>query len=136
VGGLVVATGKARASFIWNLFASSVCLVAVAFGASYGARGIAWAMLLSTTCILFPCGFFLRWVLIRLPPGPFLACLSRPLAYAGFMGVAVGALVSQMAQTPTVPKLAAGVACGIVVYASLVWSRERSLVSSIREAWA
>jgi PST family polysaccharide transporter len=132
VGGLVVATGKARVAFLWNLFAALVHLVAALIGAPFGARGVALAMLIATAGVLFPGGFALRWVLVQLRPVPFLECLARPAVYALIMGAAVGALErTLLAPLPALPKLSLAVACGVAVYAVLLWARERPLLVSL-----
>lgn len=132
VGGLVVATGKARVAFAWNLFTIVVHAAAVLAGAQFGARGVALALLLATAGVTFPCGFFLRWLLVRLRPRPFLACVARPLAYALIMGIAVRALETVFPPLSALPKLGLSVACGIAVYTALLWTRERALLLSLR----
>jgi O-antigen/teichoic acid export membrane protein len=132
VGGLVVATGKARIAFLWNVFAAAVNLVAALIGARFGAHGVALGILVATAGVIFPAGFMMRWALVRLRPAPFLACLTRPMAYALIMGAAVHALeTTLLAPLPALPKLLFAVGCGVAVYTALLWTRERALLFAL-----
>lgn len=132
VGGLVVATGKVHLSFVWNLFAVLVHFAAILVGVRFGARGVALALVLATACVLFPCGFYLRFLLVRLRPVPFLTHLAPPFAYAAIMGVAVRGTATLLAPLPAGPKLAFAIGCGLTVYGALLWTRERALLLSLR----
>ncbi len=132
VGALVVATGRTRVGFLWNVFAAVVQLAAVLIGIRFGLHGVALAIVLATLCVLFPCGFYMRWVLARVAPAPFLACLVRPLLYAVLMGLGVTALAPPLASLPTGLQLALLVAAGAAIYGALLWTRERGLLLSLR----
>ncbi len=132
VGALVVATGRTRVGFLWNVFAAAVQLGAVLIGIRFGLRGVALAIVLATLCVLFPCGFYMRWVLARVAPAPFLSCLVRPLVYAALMGLGVYALAGSLACFSTGLQLVLLAAAGAAIYAALLWTRERRLLLSLR----
>ncbi len=132
VGALVVATGRTRVGFLWNLFAAAVQLGAVLIGIRFGLHGVALAIVLATLCVLFPCGFYMRWVLARVAPAPFLACLARPLLYAALMGLGVHALAAPLASFSTGLQLALLAAAGAAIYGALLWTRERGLLLMLR----
>ena len=132
IGALVVATGKARAAFAWNIFVALIQLAAVIAGVRFGVRGVAIAVVVANACVLFPCSFYLIWILVRLRPGPFLACLGRPLAYALVMGAAVHGLATLLAGLDAPWKLATAIGSGVAIYGALIWTRERALLISLR----
>ena len=132
VGALVVATGRTRVGFLWNLFAAAVQLAAVLIGIQFGLRGVAFAIVLATLCVIFPCGFYMRWLLARVAPAPFLACLARPLVYAALMGLGVYALSGSLASFSSGLQLVLLAAAGAAIYAVLLWTRERQLLLSLR----
>ena len=132
VGALVVATGRTRVGFLWNCFAAVVQLVAVLVGIQFGLRGVALAIVLATLCVLFPCGFYMRWRLARVAPAAFLACLLRPLVYAALMGLGVYALAPPLASLPTGIQLTLLAAAGAAIYGALLWTRERGLLLALR----
>ncbi len=132
VGALVVATGRARVGFWWNVFCALVHLAAVAAGIRFGVHGVAVALVLATAGVIFPCGFAMRWALARVPPGRFLAQLGRPLAYAALMGLAVGAAGLRLPALPAPLELLLLGGVGAAVYLLLLFLRERRLLLALR----
>ncbi len=132
VGALVVATGRTRVGFLWNVFAAAVQLGAVLIGIRFGLQGLALGIVLATLCVIFPCGFYMRWVLARVAPAPFLACLARPLLYAALMGLGVHALAAPLASFSTGLQLALLATAGAAIYGALLWTRERGLLLLLR----
>lgn len=132
IGALVVATGRARISFAWNLFAVLLHLGALAIGVRYGLHGVAFALVAVTAGVLFPSGFWMRWKLARLTARPFLRQLLRPLAYAGLMALAVALADRLLPVLPAPVELVALGACGVAVYGCLLWQRERALLLALR----
>jgi O-antigen/teichoic acid export membrane protein len=132
VGALVVATGRARVGFVWNVFCAVVHLAAVTVGIRFGVHGVAVALVAATAGVIFPCGFGMRWVLARVPPGRFLAQLSRPLAYAALMGLAVFVAGAGLPTLPAPLELLLLGGVGGAVYLLLLFLRERSLLLALR----
>jgi O-antigen/teichoic acid export membrane protein len=132
VGALVVATGRARIGFVWNAFCALVDLAAVAIGVAYGAQGVAVALVVATAGVIFPCGFAMRWALAEVPPGPFLAQLARPLAYAALAGLAVVAAGAGLPALPAPLELLLPGGIGAAVYLALLFARERALLLALR----
>lgn len=132
VGALVVATGRARTGFLWNVFCAAVHLAAVAVGIRFGLHGVAAALVAATAGVIFPCGFGMRWALARVPPGRFLAQLARPLAYAALMGLAVGAAGARLPALPASLELLLLGGFGVAVYLLLLFVRERQLLLALR----
>lgn len=132
VGALIVATGKARAGFVWNLFSVVITLAAVMAGIRFGVHGVAVAIVVATTCVLFPCGFYLRWTLAQVAPRPYLEQLVRPLVYAAVMGLAVAVAAALLPVLPAPLELGVLCACGVGVYGCLLWLRERPLLLALR----
>jgi lipopolysaccharide exporter len=132
IGALVVATGRARVGFLWNVFSVLLHLAALAIGVRFGVRGVAVALVGVTAGVIFPCGFWMRWKLARIPARPFLRQLLRPLAYAALMALAVGVLARALPALPAPLELVALGACGVAVYGCLLWQRERTLLLALR----
>jgi O-antigen/teichoic acid export membrane protein len=59
VGSLLMAIGKAKLSFLWNLAVAAVVLPTLWFGLRYGAQGLALAMLIIQVAFTVPAWFFL-----------------------------------------------------------------------------
>ncbi len=132
VGALVIATGRARVGFVWNVFCALVHLAAVAAGIRFGVYGVAVALVVATACVIFPCGFGMRWALARVPPRRFLAQLARPLAYAALMGLAVGVAGAGLPALPASLELLLLGGFGVAVYLLLLFVRERQLLLALR----
>ena len=132
IGALVVATGRARVGFLWNVFSMLVHLCALAIGVRWGVRGVAIALVAVTIGVIFPCGFWMRWELAGLAPRPFLRQLVRPLAYAASMALAVALVGRLLPVLPAPLEIAALGGCGTLVYGCLLWQRERELLLALR----
>lgn len=132
VGALVVATGRARIGFWWNVFCAAVHLAAVSIGIRFGVHGVAAALVIATAGVIFPCGFGMRWSLARVPPRRFLAQLARPLAYAASMGLAVASASATLPVLPASLQLLLLGGLGIAVYLLLLFLRERQLLLALR----
>lgn len=59
VGSLLMATGRFRRSFTWNLILFIIVPVAIWIGAQQGVTGIAWALLLLQLLLVLPNWYFL-----------------------------------------------------------------------------
>jgi lipopolysaccharide exporter len=132
IGAVVVATGKTRLSFLWNLYSAGLQVTAVLAGARFGLEGVAVSILLVTLCVIFPSGFYMRWALAQIAPRPFLACLGAPLLYASLTTAVLAALALLLPGTPAPLELLGVVAGGALLYGGLLWSRERPLLLSLR----
>jgi len=132
-GALVVATGKARLTFVWSCAAALVHGLAVWVGAGFGLAGVATAIVLATVVLLIP-AFYVRWLLIRMPVRPYLSSLARPFLYGAVMGAAVRALAIPLGGMQERIQLTLLVGVGAAIYAALLWLRERPLLLSLRES--
>lgn len=130
-GALVVATGKARVTFLWNCCAAVVHGVAVAVGVGFGLAGVAGAIVLATLALLLP-AFYVRWLLIRMPVRPYLASLARPFLYGAVMGAGVRVVAASLDGVQERLQLALLVGAGVAIYGSLIWLRERALLLELR----
>jgi hypothetical protein len=104
----------------------------VLVGARFGLEGVAVSILLVALCVIFPSGFYMRWALARIAPWPFLGCLGAPLLYASLTTAVLAALAYLLPRTAAPVELLGVVAGGAVLYGALLWSRERSLLLSLR----
>ncbi len=128
VGALIVATGRVRLGLRWNVFAAGVQLAAVIAGVTWGAAGVATALVVATGGVLFPAGFVLRRLLIDMPARPFLLNLVRPLASAAVMGAAVWLLSGSLVSLPAALQLLLAAGSGAALYGAMVLRSERALL--------
>jgi O-antigen/teichoic acid export membrane protein len=131
-GALVVATGKARVSFVWNCLSAAVHAAAVGIALRWGLEGVAAAILVATLFRLLPGACYLRWLLIRMPVLEYLHCLARPAAYAFVMGVAVAGLGACVGDLAAPFAIALLVTTGAVVYGALLLAWERPFLLALR----
>lgn len=131
-GALVVATGQARVSFVWNCVSALVHAVAVWLGISWGLEGVAASILIATVGLLLPGACYLRWILVRMPTLGYLRCLARPLAYGLVMGAAVKALALWLGDLPDPLALGILASAGALVYAALLFAWERPFLLALR----
>jgi teichuronic acid exporter len=131
-GALVVATGKARVSFVWNCLSAAVHAAAVGIALRWGLEGVAAAILVATLFLLLPGACYLRWLLIRMPVLEYLHCLARPAAYAFVMGVAVAGLGACVGDLAAPFAIALLVTTGAVVYGALLLAWERPFLLALR----
>ena len=68
IGSLLLSKGRADIGFWYNVFAVIITVPAIIIGSGWGAIGVAWALVLITAFIFFPCGFILRWYVVKLRP--------------------------------------------------------------------
>jgi len=133
-GALVVASGKARVSFLWNCLSALVHAATVAIGLRFGLEGVAASILIATVVVLLPGAFYLRWLLVRMPAQGYLRCLARPLAYGLVMAVAVKGLAPCVGALPDPAAVGVLTAGGAAVYAALLLTWERPFLLALRSS--
>ncbi|WP_109124906.1 MOP flippase family protein [Dyella sp. C11] len=82
VGSLLLATGRARASFLWNLGLSVLFPLAAVVASPYGVSTIAATITILEGLLLIPGWRILVWASCGASFGSYLAALARPAAIA------------------------------------------------------
>ena len=95
VGSLLMAVGKARLSFLWNLGTTAIIVPALWLGLQYGVQGLAWALLATQVVLVIPIWF----ILVRPSSGASFREYQKPLVIP--LLVAAGAVaVAHLAALP------------------------------------
>jgi lipopolysaccharide exporter len=71
-GSLILACGRADIGFYLNVLRTSMILLGIWVGAHWGLKGIAWAMVIVVTAVMFPVHAYVRWKLVHMTLGEFL----------------------------------------------------------------
>jgi O-antigen/teichoic acid export membrane protein len=122
---LMLALGRAKLSFWFNVLALCLYAAAIPMGARFGLIGVAWAMVLACGGVMVPADLWLRWAVARMTPGEY---AKAWLPFLG-MGLIAAGLVSVLARflggwpdAAALAVLAAAGACAFLAMASF-WSR-------------
>ncbi len=89
IGSLLLAKGRADISFYMNVMVIFLYGASVWLGSSMGLNGIAWALVIVTTVVFFPMGFWIRWRLIGMRPLEYLKSFLPFLVLSCIAGVVV-----------------------------------------------
>ncbi len=121
LGSLLLAKGRADIGFYINALRLFLFGAAISVGASYGLTGIAWALVLSVALVMFPLGFWVRWMVARIRVDEYLNGLWKPLLASVSMVVALFLLKSKLSLSGAASvDLATLVLVGAVVYGCLI----------------
>jgi O-antigen/teichoic acid export membrane protein len=71
-GSLILACGRADIGFYLNLIRTGSILLGIWVGARWGLIGIAWAMVIVVTGVMFPVHAYVRWKLVHMTLGEFM----------------------------------------------------------------
>jgi lipopolysaccharide exporter len=78
IGSLLLAKGRADLGFWMNLVALLGYSVSNVIGARWGISGVAASSLIFASIFMFPLGFFIRWLLIRMTGCEFWEAIKKP----------------------------------------------------------
>jgi lipopolysaccharide exporter len=132
IGSLLLAKGRADLGFWFNVFAVTISVPAIIVGSSWGVMGVAWALVLITAFAFFPCGFILRWFVIRMRPLEYIRAFFLFVLIACAMAVSVKILGHYVQISSPTIKLCVFSSVGVVFYMACVWFfKKRSLYNII-----
>lgn len=86
LGSLLLAKGRADLGFYLNVFMILLYGAAIWLGGQSGVNGVASALVIATSLVLFPIGFWIRWLLIRMRPSEYVLAFLPMLIAAMIMG--------------------------------------------------
>lgn len=89
IGTLLLAKGRVEIGFYLNLWLVVLYAAAIWVGGRWGIEGIAAGLLTVFFVGLFPVGFWIRWLLVRMRPMEYLAAFGPMLISAAVMGAFV-----------------------------------------------
>jgi lipopolysaccharide exporter len=130
-GSLILACGRADIGFYLNVIRTGMILLGIWVGAHWGLQGIAWAMVIVVTLVMFPVHAYVRWRLVNMSLRefmgvtlPFLWC-SLAAAVPCVAGVYLVNWPSPVVELVVLFSLAAA------IYAGLLWWKARARVMRI-----
>lgn len=89
IGCLLNCKGRFDIGFKWNIFAAIMILIADYIGVHWGIVGVATATATVTLFVFFPCGFYLRWLVVKMRVTPYLSTFKTPLFISAVMATMV-----------------------------------------------
>ena len=130
-GSLILACGRADVGFYLNILRTALVLAGIWIGSQWGTTGIAWALVIVVIGVMFPVHAWVRWRLVGMRMGEFMATVWPYLLSAAVAAAVVVAGQRFIAWPNAVTELFVllAVACGI--YAGLLWWRWRDRVLRI-----
>ncbi len=127
IGSLLLAKGRVKIGFYLNILVFILYSLAIWIGSSYGVTGIAISLVLSQACILFPLGFWIRWLLVHMGTMEYLKAFSPMLICSAAMGGFVQYIKSPLHFIDNyILNFALLAVVGIMIYllAMLLWKKE------------
>ena len=131
VGSLLLSKGRADLGFWLNVFAATISVPAIIIGSRWGTTGVAWALVLITAFALFPCGFVLRWFVVKLRPLEYIRSFFLFAVIACAMAVFVKYL-GQWAQIGSQTlRLCVFSFSGAVFYMTCLWFLKKKFIYNV-----
>ena len=121
VGSLLLAKGRADLGFWFNAFIITVSVPAMIIGSWWGVMGIAWILVLVTAFIFFPCGFVLRYLVVKLKPFEYIQKFIGFVLIAFTMAIIIRLLGRHLIIDSSILRLCLLVLAGIIFYTVSVW---------------
>jgi O-antigen/teichoic acid export membrane protein len=131
MGSLILAKGRAGVAFTLQVIRLALDVVAITIAARYSVRAVAVAVLIVRAGVMFPLGFYVRWMLVRMRPAEYLATIAPFFVAAAAMAAAVFAASRLVAWPSHLIELVACLALGALVYVGLLVTWQRGRVSRI-----
>lgn len=131
MGSLILAKGRPGISFGLGALRLALDVAAVSMAAHMGAVAVAVAVLIVRAGIMFPVGFFIRWLLVRMRPGEYLATLAPFFFSSAVMSAVMWSLEHWVVWPSHLVELVVCLAAGGVVYAGLLLVFDRARVMRI-----
>lgn len=133
IGTLLLAKGRVEIGFFLNLWSIALYASGIWFGRHWGVEGIAAGLLTAFVVGLFPVGFWIRWLLVKMTPIRYLSAFAPMLLAALAAGAAVH-LARAAGPAGPAAQLAAFAVLGAALYLAIILPWQRPLLNRLREA--
>jgi lipopolysaccharide exporter len=134
IGSLLVAKGRIALSFLLNVWMLVLYACAIFLGSAWGVEGVATALVVATACGLFPSGFLVRWLLVRMRPPEYLRALAPALLASIVMAACVVGVRGATRPTLGPPaELVAFTLFGALTYLALMVPWQRKFLIRLRD---
>jgi lipopolysaccharide exporter len=122
---LLLALGKARLAFWFNVLALCLYAAAIPIGTRYGLQGVAYGLLIACVGALVPADIWLRWTAARMTPGEYARAWMPFLAMGAAMAAPLAWAAPRLSQWHPAAALAALAVCGAAAYLAMaaLWKR-------------
>ncbi len=134
VGSLLLAKGRVGLGLVLNIVVLGVYSIAVWLGSTHGAFGVAIALVIAMATVVFPLGFVVRWVVIRLSPTDYVRAFLPALAASALLAALLRlghALLPYEGKEPLALLVAGPV--GALLYGTIAWAMGRKFLTEIRK---
>jgi O-antigen/teichoic acid export membrane protein len=131
MGSLILSKGRAGMSFAVNVIRLVLDAVVIWITAPMGVAAVAAGILGVRAGVMFPLGFYIRWILLRMGPAVYLKAIAPIAAVCAVMG---GVMLGLSAWVPWSGELSRLLVCllaGAGVYAALMMTWQRARVSRL-----
>jgi O-antigen/teichoic acid export membrane protein len=129
IGSLLLAKGRADIGFYMNVVVIMLYGASIFIGYHWGIVGIAWGLVLSTTLLLFPLDFLVRWLVVRMSPWEFIKSFGPILMSATLGGVlAFTVKIIIPHSTGVLLTVFSAITFGTAVYLILAFFLEKKLI--------
>lgn len=133
VGALLLAKGRVEIGFYLNCWMIVLYAGAIAAGSLYGVNGVAAGLVIATALGLFPIGFWVRWLVVRMHPGEYVGAFSPMLASSLLMAAAVlGMVTGLLRSSDALVVLMTCIPFGAVVYLAIAVPWQRSFFLRVK----
>jgi len=131
MGSLILAKGRPGVSLAMGALRTVLDIIAVSITARMGAVAVAVAVLIVRAGVMFPLGFGIRWMLVRMRPGEYLAALA-PFFLASIAMAATMWSMGHWIEWPSqLVQLAVVLVVGSGIYAGLLLLFRREMIVRI-----
>jgi O-antigen/teichoic acid export membrane protein len=131
MGSLLMGAGRADLGFYLNVVRTTLLLIAIWIGSRWGLTGIAWSIVIVATAIMLPVSLYIRWRLVGMRSGEYLAHLA-PYFWCALAAAAVaGGLHRLLAWPNPLVELVALLVVGAMVYLGILLAGQRRRLDRI-----
>jgi O-antigen/teichoic acid export membrane protein len=133
LGSLLLAKGRVGLGLGLNVVVLGTYSMAVLIGSRHGAIGVAIALVTTMATVLFPLGFAVRWIVVRLPPSAYIRAFLPALAASMLLGTLLRMCYAWIPYEGKEPlALVVVLPIAALLYAGTIWLLNRRF---LQETW-
>ncbi len=126
MGSLILAKGRAGLAFLLNVIRIVLDIVAITIAAKHGMRAVAIAVLIVRAGVMFPLGFYVRWILVRMKPREYIGAIAPFVVSAAIAGAGMFAASRLIAWPSQWLELVVCGLGGVLFYAGVLLTFQRA----------
>lgn len=130
-GSLILACGRADIGFYLNVIRTAMILLGIWVGARWGLVGIAWAMVIVVSTVMFPVHAYVRWKLVHMTMGEFWRA-TQPFFWSSLAAAVPCVAGHYLVHWPSpLVELIVLFVLSSAIYIGLLWWRARGRVERV-----